>query len=99
MVKVGEVTGSSTPSARQAPRTRVVLPAPRSPQTTTTAPGSSPAAIRAPNASVSPAERVIIRRRLLCFRSLALMFTGSLAHSLPCPGAALAEHVQLVGGR
>ena len=35
------VTGTVTPSARQAPRTKVVLPAPSSPDTVTTSPGSS----------------------------------------------------------
>ena len=36
------MTGSVTPSARQAPRTRVVFPAPSSPETTTTSPGREP---------------------------------------------------------
>src|SRR6478609_2769446 len=59
MVKVGEVTGPSMPSARQAPRIRVVLPAPTSPLTTTTSPGSSRSASSAPSASVSAAELVV----------------------------------------
>src|SRR3954466_3178580 len=58
MVKVGEVTGSLTPSARAAPRIRVVLPAPRSPLTRTTSPGPSSVASRSPGASVSAALRV-----------------------------------------
>ena len=36
---VGLVTGPSTPSARHAPRTNVVLPEPSSPETVTTSPG------------------------------------------------------------
>ena len=40
---VGLVTGCVTPSARQAPRTNVVLPAPSSPETVTTSPGSEDA--------------------------------------------------------
>src|SRR4051812_12749368 len=58
MVNVGLVTGTSTPSARHAPRTNVVLPAPRSPETRTTSPGSSVAARSAASASVSGAEAV-----------------------------------------
>ncbi len=44
MVKVGLVTCPSTPSARHAPRTNVVLPEPSSPETVTTSPGSRSAA-------------------------------------------------------
>src|SRR3954471_20968160 len=46
------------PSARHAPRTNVVLPAPSSPETRTTSPGSSVAARSAASASVSGAEAV-----------------------------------------
>ena len=47
-----------TPSARQAPRTNVVLPAPSSPETATTSPAREPARRAAPpSASVSSAER------------------------------------------
>src|ERR1044071_8474643 len=46
------------PSARQAPRISVVLPAPTSPLTTTTSPGERRSATRAPSASVSAAELV-----------------------------------------
>src|SRR3954451_16058381 len=46
------------PSARHAPRTNVVLPAPRSPETRTTSPGCSVAARSAASASVSGAEAV-----------------------------------------
>src|SRR5687768_18409996 len=49
---VGLVTSSVTPSARSAPRTNVVLPAPRSPETSTTSPGRSCAARSAPARSV-----------------------------------------------
>src|SRR6476469_1245411 len=56
MVKVGLVTLAVTPSARQAPRTNVVLPAPSSPLTSTTSPARSPAASRAPAASVCSGE-------------------------------------------
>src|SRR3954454_12870667 len=56
MVKVGLVTLAVTPRARHAPRTKVVLPAPSSPLTSTTSPGPSPAASRAPAASVSSGE-------------------------------------------
>ena len=38
---VGDVTGPSTPRLRSAPRTNVVLPAPSSPETSTTSPGRS----------------------------------------------------------
>src|SRR5213083_1988712 len=58
MLKLGLVTGTSTPSARQAPRTNVVLPAPSSPETSTTSPGPSVAARSAASASVSRAEVV-----------------------------------------
>src|SRR3954452_6144003 len=56
MVKVGLVTLAVTPSARQAPRTRVVFPAPSSPLTSTTSPARRPAASRAPAASVCSGE-------------------------------------------
>src|SRR5436190_1351334 len=48
MVKVGLVTGPPTPSARAAPRTKVVLPLPSSPLTSTRSPGRSRSARRAP---------------------------------------------------
>src|SRR3954469_13455804 len=60
MVKVGLVTGTSTPSARAAPRTKVVLPAPSSPDTRTTSPGRRLAASRAARASVSAADPVSV---------------------------------------
>src|SRR5918998_5568369 len=50
--KVGLVIASPTPSSRSAPRTNVVLPAPRSPDTSTTSPGRSCAARSAPARSV-----------------------------------------------
>src|SRR5918994_1268482 len=50
---VGLVTASVTPSARSAPRTNVVLPAPRSPETSTTSPGRSAEASCAPARSVA----------------------------------------------
>src|SRR3954469_15818339 len=56
MVNVGLVTFAVTPSARQAPRTNVVLPAPSSPETSTTSPACRSAASRAPAASVCSAE-------------------------------------------
>ena len=64
-VKVGLVTGPSTPKARAAPRTKVVLPAPSSPLTSTTSPGRRRAASCAPAASVSLALAVstIIRHK------------------------------------
>ena len=49
---VGLVTGPSTPSARSAPRTNVVFPAPSSPETSTTSPGAAGRASRAPSRSV-----------------------------------------------
>ena len=55
-VKVGLVTGAVIPSARQAPRTNVVLPLPRSPLTVTTSPARSSPASAAPAASVSAGE-------------------------------------------
>src|SRR5881392_1276527 len=60
MVKVGLVTGTATPSARAAPRTKVVLPAPSSPETRTTSPGRRLAASRAARASVSAADPVSV---------------------------------------
>src|SRR5215475_10801175 len=56
MVKVGLVTCPRTPSARHAPRTNVVFPEPRSPETVTTSPGSSCAASSAAMRSVSSGE-------------------------------------------
>ena len=41
-MNVGLVTGEVTPSARQAPRTNVVLPEPSSPETLTTSPDGEP---------------------------------------------------------
>src|SRR6266540_897814 len=55
-VYVGLVTGSSTPSARAAPRTNVVLPAPSSPETVITSPDTSSAASAAAMRSVSSGE-------------------------------------------
>src|SRR3954454_17792227 len=63
IVNVGLVTGSVTPSARQAPRTNVVLPLPSSPVTSTTSPGRSRAASSAPAASVSSGRVVSMRTR------------------------------------
>src|SRR3954453_11371561 len=60
IVNVGEVTGCFTPSARHAPRISVVLPAPSSPLTSTTSPGRSSGATRAPTSSVSAALEVRI---------------------------------------
>src|SRR5215218_3866757 len=60
MVNVGLVTGTPTPSARHAPRTNVVLPAPSSPEMSTTSPGCSPAASAAARASVSAAAAVSV---------------------------------------
>src|SRR5689334_25408668 len=58
MVNVGLTTGSATPSARAAPRTKVVLPAPSSPETRTTSPGERRSASFAPAASVSAGPEV-----------------------------------------
>src|SRR5215211_4902736 len=58
MVNVGLVTGTPTPRARAAPRTKVVLPAPSSPDTRTTSPGTRRSARRAASASVSAGEAV-----------------------------------------
>jgi hypothetical protein len=55
-VNVGLVTFAVTPNARQAPRTKVVFPAPSSPLTSTTSPARSPDASRAPAASVCSGE-------------------------------------------
>src|SRR5450631_1852433 len=55
MVNVGLVTGTATPSSRQAPRTNVVLPAPSSPSTSTASPAARSPASRARSASVSAA--------------------------------------------
>ena len=56
IVKVGLVTGPSTPSARHAPRTNVVLPLPSSPLTSTTSPGGGgpPARRRRPRSRPGP---------------------------------------------
>src|SRR3954468_25029718 len=61
MVNVGLVTGTATPSARSAPRTNVVLPAPSSPETSTTSPGRRLAASSAPARSVASGPSVIAR--------------------------------------
>src|SRR5581483_7302864 len=58
IVKMGLVTGTVTPSSLHAPRTSVVFPAPSSPATSTTSPGRSVAASRAPIASVSAGPAV-----------------------------------------
>src|SRR3954454_21134052 len=55
---VVDVTGPSTPRLRSAPRTNVVLPAPSSPETSTTSPGASVLASRAPARSVSSGPAV-----------------------------------------
>src|SRR6185436_11141411 len=60
IVNVGLVTGTFTPSARHAPRTKVVLPAPRSPETRTTSPARSVRASPAATASVSAADAVSV---------------------------------------
>ena len=59
-MKVGLVTGTVTPSARQAPRTKVVLPLPSSPETVTTSPARSSRASAAATASVSAGEAEIV---------------------------------------
>src|SRR5262249_31983429 len=66
MVNVGLDTGPVTPSARAAPPTKVVFPAPSPPATATTAPGRRRAASRAATARVSSGEAVTtsIRRTL-----------------------------------
>src|ERR1019366_2835277 len=64
MPNVGLVTGPATPSARHAPRTSVVLPAPSSPATSTTSPGDSVVASSAPAASVSAALEVWMQRTI-----------------------------------
>ncbi len=51
MVKVGDGTSPAWPSAARIARASVVLPAPRPPDSATTSPGRSLAAMRAPNAS------------------------------------------------
>src|SRR3954463_11224050 len=53
--------GPATPRLCSAPRTNVLLPAPSSPDTSTTSPGRNPAASRAPAASVAsgPAVRSV----------------------------------------
>src|SRR3954470_18480840 len=56
--KVGDVIGPVTPSARRAPRTNVVFPAPSSPETSTTSPGFRPAASSAPARSVASGPSV-----------------------------------------
>src|ERR1700689_3777100 len=58
MEKVGLVMGSVTPSARAAPRTKVVLPDPSSPVTSTTSPSRRRRARSAPSASVSAGSEV-----------------------------------------
>ena len=60
IVNVGLVTRSCTPSARHAPRTNVVFPAPSSPDTVTTSPLRSSAATRAASDSVSSADEVCV---------------------------------------
>src|ERR687891_2912682 len=60
MVNVGLVTGPWTPRARAAPRTKVVLPAPSSPETRTTSPGCRRRASCAASASVSAGDAVSV---------------------------------------
>ena len=57
--------GLVTPSARQAPRTNVVLPEPSSPETVTTSPGRRLGGERAGDRSVSPAEALASSSRTL----------------------------------
>src|SRR4051812_7469821 len=71
MVNVGLVTCSVTPRARQAPRTKVVFPAPISPRTSTTSPARSPAASSAASASVSWADAVTLALAPLIGRAQA----------------------------
>src|SRR3954463_12247660 len=77
MVKVGLVTFAVTPSALHAPRTKVVFPAPSSPLTRTTSPASSPAASRAPAASVCSAE-LLEEAQLLDVTGRRLLFLDML---------------------
>ena len=53
--------GPSTPSARSAPRTKVVLPAPSSPETSTTSPGRSVAGELRAGVSVRSGRRQLSR--------------------------------------
>src|SRR3954447_18423490 len=62
MVNVGLVTGPATPSARQAPRTNVVFPAPISPRTSTRSPGASRAASSPAAVSVASGLELLIGR-------------------------------------
>src|SRR5690348_16472185 len=62
MVNVGLVTGSVTPSARQAAPTKVVLPEPISPRTRTMSPGRSLAASSCAAAAVSAGLELLIGR-------------------------------------
>jgi hypothetical protein len=57
--KVGEVTGSATPSPAAAPWTKQVFPAPRSPESATTSPAPSTDAIAAAASRVSSGEAVV----------------------------------------
>ncbi len=59
IVNVGLVTRCVTPSPRARPLVKVVLPAPRSPLSTTRSPTRSSGAIAAPTASVSAAPFVV----------------------------------------
>src|SRR5437763_14854627 len=66
MVKVGLVTGPFTPSARHAPRTKVVFPVPSSPLTSTRSPWARRAARSAPAASVSSGDPESILMWAVC---------------------------------
>src|SRR4051794_35883776 len=57
-MNVGDVTGPSTPRLCNAPLTKVLFPAPSSPDTRTTSPGRNSAASRAPARSVSSGDSV-----------------------------------------
>ena len=62
-VNVGLVTGPSTPSPRARPCAKVVLPAPRSPTSTTTSPGCRCSAIAAASARVVRGRRAELQRQ------------------------------------
>ena len=81
-VNVGLVTGPSTPSPRAIPCANVVLPAPRSPTSTTTSPASRCAA------SAAATARVVVGRRGVAGSRLAARASRARSRRGPRPGVA-----------
>src|ERR1700745_2590687 len=104
MLNVGLVTGSVTPSARAAPRTSVVLPAPTSPLTSTTSPSRRPSASSPPSASVCSGPvvstvRGVTRRNVEAALAGAHTYAQGLKMTGPRENGARAGRLLLEGWR